>query len=198
MSWKSFVVCVIVTCAAALIPVSVAAQNNTVAAVNAFRPPTPVIDVNEAAKKPVAYWAALHFGKPGEHDELPPGASRLAEYKESEDFFVPEGMTLVLEYANTVACYGPDEKMSIGIKTGYGEGKTPVNLKILLTEQGVFNEMDGGAYQHAGSSQQMKIYIRGGEAFRFTAWRSGAPGHAEVEFWQTGYLVPAVMPARGQ
>ena len=78
MTWKSFVVCVIVTCAAALIPVNVAAQNSTVAALNAYRPPTPVIDVNEAAKKPVAYWTALHFGKPGEHDELPPGTPRIA------------------------------------------------------------------------------------------------------------------------
>jgi len=187
----------IVTCAAAFAPVDVTAQNNAVAALNAYRPPTPVIDVNEAPKKPVAYWTALHFGKPGEHDELPSGPSRLAEYKESEDFFVPEGMILVLDYANTVACFGPDEKMSIGIKTGYGEGKTPQNLKILLTEQGVFLEPEG-AYMHAGSSQQMKIYIRGGEAFRFTAWRSGAPGHAEAEFWLSGYLVPAVLPARGQ
>jgi hypothetical protein len=198
MKCKSFVVvCAIVTCAAALSPVDVAAQNNTVAALNAYRPPTPVIDVNEAAKKPVAYWTALHFGKPGEHDELPPGPSRLAEYKESEDFFVPDGMILVLDYANTVACFGPEEKMSIGIKTGYGEGKTPANLKILLTEQGVFNEPDG-AYMHAGSSQPMKIYIRSGEAFRVTAWRSGAPGHAEAEFWLSGYLMPAALAARTQ
>jgi hypothetical protein len=139
----------------------------------------------------------LHFGKPGEHDELPPGPTRQAEYKESEDFFVPEGMILVLDYANTVSCYGPEEKMSIGIKTGYGEGKTPANLKILLTEQGVFNEPDG-AYMHAGSSQQMKIYIRGGESFRVTAWRSGAPGHAEAEFWLSGYLMPAALSMRGQ
>lgn len=192
-----FVVCVIVTCAAAFIPVVAAAQNNAVAALNAYRPPTPVIDVNEAAKKPVAYWTALHFGKPGEHDELPPGPIRLAEYKESEDFFVPDGTILVLDYANVVACYGPDEKMSLGIKTGYGEGKTPANLKILLTEQGVFNEIDG-KYMHAGSSQQMKIYIRGGESFRFTAWRSGAPGHAEAEVWISGYLMPAALSARTQ
>jgi len=87
--------------------------------------------------------------------------------------------------------------MSIGIKTGYGEGKTPANLKILLTEQGVFNEPEG-AYMHAGSSQPMKIYIRGGESFRVTAWRSGAPGHAEAEFWLSGYLMPAALPARTQ
>lgn len=193
----SDVVCVIVACAAAFIPVDVAAQNSTVAALNAYRPPTPVIDVNEAAKKPVAYWTALHFGKPGEHDELPPGPTGLAQYQESEDFLVPEGTILVLDYANTVACYGPEEKMSIGIKTGYGEGKTPANLKILLTEQGVFNEIEG-KYMHAGSSQQMKIYIRGGESFRFTAWRSGAPGHAEAEFWASGYLMPVALLARTQ
>jgi hypothetical protein len=197
MRCKAFAVCVIVACAVIFGPVDVAAQNNPAAALNAYRPPAPVIDVNEAAKKPFAYWTALHFGKPGEHDELPPGPSRLAEYQESEDVPVPEGMILVLDYANTVACYGPEEKMSIGIKTNYREGKTPANLKILLTEQGVFNEPDG-AYMHAGSSQQMKIYIPGGESFRFTAWRSGAPGHAEAEFWLSGYLMPAALPARTQ
>ena len=200
MSRKSFVIGLLVMSAAALRPVDVAAQGNTniAAALNAYRPPTPVIDVNEAAKKPVAYWKALHFGKPGEHDELPPGPTRLAEDQESEDFFVPEGMVLVLDYANTVACYDPEEKMSIGIKTNYGEGKTPLNLKILLTEQGVFNEIDG-QYMHAGSSQQMKVYIPGGQSFRFTAWRSGAPGHAEAEIWISGYLMPgAGFPARTQ
>ena len=198
MKGRSFVGCVIVTCAAAFIPVDVAAQKNEVAALNAYRPPTPVIDVNEAAKKPVAYWTVLHFGKHVPKDELPPGPVKGgAEYQESEDFFVPEGMILVLDYANSVACYGPEEKMSIGIKTGYGEDKTPANLKILLTEQGVFNEPDG-LYMHAGSSQQMKIYIRGGEAFRFTAWRSGAPGHAEAEVWLSGYLMPAAPLARVQ
>ena len=203
MRCKALVVCVIVACAVIFGPVDVAAQNNAVAALNAYRPPTPVIDVNEAAKKPVAYWTALHFGKPGKEEF--PGKEEIgditkggAEYKESADFFVPDGMVLVLDYANTVACFGPREKMSIGIKTGYGEGKTPLNLKILLTEQGVFNEPDG-AYMHAGSSQQMKIYIPGGESFRFTAWRSGAPGHAEAEFWLSGYLMPAgALPARTQ
>jgi len=190
MKCKSLVVVAIVMCAAALSPVDVAAQNNPAAALNAYRPPTPVIDVNEAAKKPVAYWTELEFGKGGT-DELPPGPVRLAEYKESEDFFVPAGMILVLDYANVVACFGPEEKMSIGIKTGYGEGKTPANLKILLTEQGVFNEPGEGVYMHAGASQAMKIYIRGGEAFRVTAWRSGADGHAETEFWLSGYLMPA-------
>ena len=197
MRCKAFVVFVIVACAVIFGPLDVAAQNNPAAALNAYRPPTPVIDVNEAAKKPVAYWTALHFGKPGEHDELPPGPIRLAEYQESDDFFVPDGMILVLDYANTVACYGPEEKMSIGIKTGYGKGETPANLKILLTEQGVFNEPEG-AYMHAGSSQPMKIYIRGGESFRFTAWRSGAPGHAEAEIWVSGYLMPAALSMRGQ
>src|SRR5688500_10378565 len=124
MRCKSFVVCVIVACAAAVVPVDAAAQNNAVAALNAYRPPTPVIDVNEAAKKPVAYWTALHFGKGGGKEELP-GKEEIgdiskggAEYQESEDFVVPAGMILVLDYANTVACYGPAEKMSIGIKTG--------------------------------------------------------------------------------
>jgi len=193
MKCKSLVVVAIVMCAAALSPVNVAAQNNPAAALNAYRPPTPVIDVNEAAKKPYAVWTELEFGKGGTGgtDEFPPGPSRLAQYKESEDFFVPAGMILVLDYANVVACYDPLEKMSIGIKTGYGEGKTPANLKILLTEQGVFNEPEEGAYMHAGASQQMKIYIRGGEAFRFTAWRSGGAGHAETELWLSGYLMPA-------
>ena len=199
MRGKSLVVCVIVACAFIFGPVDVAAQNNPAAALNAYRPPTPVIDVNEAAKKPVAYWTALHFGKHAPKDELPPGPIKGgAEYQESEDFFVPEGMILVIDYANTVSCYSPLEKMSIGIKTGYGEGKTPANLKILLTEQGVFEEPEG-VYMHAGSSQQMKIYIRGGESFRFTAWRSGAPGHAEAEFWVSGYLMPAAAAStRGQ
>jgi len=195
MKLRSFVVCVFILCAAVLSPTAVAAQGNSsiAAALNAYRPPTPVIEVNEAAKKPVAYWAMLYFPA-GEET----GDDRKAMYKETEDFFVPEGMTLVIEYANTEACYAPGEKMSIGIKTGYGEGKTPAHLKILLTEQGVFNE-PGGAYTHAGSSQPMKTYIRGGESFRFTAWRSGGSTHAEVEFWATAYLVPAVMPAtRGQ
>jgi hypothetical protein len=197
MRCKAFVVCVIVACVVMFGPVDAAAQKNEAAALNAYRKATPVIDVNEAAKKPVVYWTALHFGKGGGKDELPPGPIKGgAEYKESEDFFVPEGMILVLDYANTVSCYGPLEKMSIGIKTGYGEGKTPANLKILLTEQGVFNEPEG-AYMHAGSSQQMKIYILGGESFRFTAWRSGAPGHAEAEFWASGYLMPLPSP-RGQ
>ena len=190
MKCKSLVVVAIVMCAAALSPVNVAAQNNVAAALNAYRPPTPVIDVNEAAKKPFAWWTELEFGKGGT-DELPPGPSRLAEYKESEDFFVPAGMILVLDYANAVACYDPVEHMSIGIKTGYGEGKTPANLKILLTEQGVFNEPLEGVYMHAGASQPMKIYIRGGESFRFTAWRSGGAGHAETEVWLSGYLMPA-------
>jgi hypothetical protein len=194
MNRQSFVVGAIVACVAALIPVNVAAQTNPAAALNAYRPPTPVIDVNEAAKKPYAVWTELEFAKEGP-EELPPGPSRLAQYKESEDFFVPAGMILVLDYANVVACFGPEEKMSIGIKTGYGEGKTPANLKILLTEQGVFNEPGEGVYMHAGASQQMKIYIRGGEAFRFTAWRSGAPGHAEAELWLSGYLMPAALPA---
>ena len=193
MRLRSFVVCVFVLCAAAFIPVNVAAQNNPAAALNAYRPPTPVIDVNEAAKKPFAWWTELEFGKGGTGgtDELPPGPIRLAEYKESEDFFVPAGMILVLDYANAVACFDPEEKMSIGIKTGYGEGKTPANLKILLTEQGVFNEPLEGKYMHAGASQPMKIYIRGGESFRFTAWRSGGAGHAETEVWLSGYLMPA-------
>jgi hypothetical protein len=196
MSCKSLVVGAFTIGAALLGGVDAAAQNNIAGALNAYRPPTPVIEVNEAAKKPVAYWTTLHFHA---SDELPkPGEPRLAEYKESEDFFVPDGMILVLDYANTVACFGPEEKMSIGIKTGYGEGRTPANLKILLTEQGVFNEPDG-LYMHAGSSQQMKVYIRGGEAFRLTAWRSGAPQHAEAEFWVSGYLMPAAaLPARGQ
>jgi len=91
MKCKSFVVGAIITFAAALSPVNVAAQNNnndgtTAAALNAYRPATPVIDVNEAAKKPYAVWTELEFGKGGT-DELPPGPSRLAEYKESEDFF---------------------------------------------------------------------------------------------------------------
>src|SRR5688572_15049016 len=140
MSCKSFVACAIVMCVAAFAPADAAAQNNEVSALNAYRKATPVIDVNEAAKTPVAYWTALHFGKHGGKDELPGLIKGGAEYKESEDFLVPEGMILVLDYANTVACFGPLEKMSIGIKTGYGEGKTPANLKILLTEQGVFNE----------------------------------------------------------
>ena len=196
MNCRSFVLGAMVTFAAALIPINVAAQNNngtTAAALNAYRPPTPVIDVNEAAKKPFAVWTKLEFGKgeTGGTDELPPGPVRLAEYKESEDFFVPAGMILVLEYANVVACYDPVEHMSIGIKTGYGEGKTPANLKILLTEQGVFDEPLEGKYMHAGASQQMKIYIRGGESFRITAWRSGGAGHAEAENWISGYLMPA-------
>jgi hypothetical protein len=194
MNCRSCVVGAIVAFAAALIPVNVAAQNNngtTAAALNAYRPPTPVIDVNEAAKKPFALWTELEFGKGGGTGEVPPDGTRLAEYKESEDFFVPKDMILVLDYANVVACFGPEEKMSIGIKTGYGEGRTPASLKILLTEQGVFNEPGEGVYMHAGASQQMKIYIRGGEAFRFTAWRSGAAGHAETEFWVSGYLMPA-------
>ena len=188
MSCKFLVVCAFTIASALMSGADAAAQNNLAAALNAYRPPTPVIEVNEAAKKPIAYWTTLHFH---ENHEFPkPGQARAAEYKESEDFFVPEGMILVLDYANTVACYGPEEKMSIGIKTGYGEGKTPANLKILLTEQGVFNEPDG-VYMHAGSSQQMKVYIRGGESFRLTAWRSGAPQHAEAEFWVSGYLMPA-------
>ena len=51
-------------------------------------------------------------------------------------------------------------------------------------------EPEEGLYMHAGSSQQsqqMKIYIRGGEAFRVTAWRSGAATDADAEFWLTGY-----------
>jgi len=67
----------------------------------------------------------------------------------------------------------------------------PANLKIVLTEQGVFDEPEEGAYMHAGASQQMKIYIRGGDSFRVTAWRSGGPTDAEVEFWLSGYLMPA-------
>ncbi|HJU44140.1 MAG TPA: hypothetical protein VJ691_15040 [Vicinamibacterales bacterium] len=189
-------VCLVFIFAVAFNAASVAAQNNIAGALNAYRPPAPVIDVNEAAKKPVAYWTALHFHK-GEPVDQVPGAPRQAVYKESEDFLVPAGMTLVIDYANVVSCFGPDEKMSIGIKTGYGEGKTPANLKILLTEQGVFNEPDG-VYMHAGASQQMKIYIGGGEAFRVTAWRSGAAGHAEAEFWLSGYLMPAAFPARVQ
>lgn len=185
MAHKSIAICVFV-CAATIGGVTLAAQNNVAAALNAYRPPTPVVDVNEAAKKPVVYWSKLTFEKPGE--EVP--GARLATYMESEDFFVPEGNILVIEYTNTVACFAPEEKMSIGLKTGYGEGRTPVNLKILLTEQGIFNEPGDGVYMHAGSSQQMKIYIRGGQAFRFTAWRSGGPTHAEVEFWSTGYLMP--------
>jgi hypothetical protein len=43
---------------------------------------------------------------------------------------------------------------------------------------------------HAGVSQQMKTYIRGGEAFRVTAWRSGGPTDAEAEVWIAGYLAP--------
>lgn len=196
MQRTSLVVVAIVTCVAALSPTTVAAQGNngsTVAALNAYRPPQPVFDVNEAAKKPVAYWTELEFGKGGK-DEVPTDGILigLSQYMESEDFFVPTGMILVLDYANVVACYGPEEKMSIGIKTGYGEGRKPANLKILLTEQGVFNEPDEGVYMHAGSSQAMKIYIRGGESFRVTAWRSGAKGHAEAEFWLSGYLLPAV------
>ena len=196
MNWKSFVVGAIVAFAAALIPVNVAAQNGTIAAaLNAYRPPTPVIEVNEAAKKPFALWTTLEFGKEGPEelpkDELPPGPIRLAQYKESQDFFVPEGMILVLDYVNAVACFQPDEKMSLAIRTGYGEGRKPADLKILLTEQGVFNEPLEGKYMHGGASQQMKIYIRGGEAFRFTAWRSGDVGHAEAEVWMSGYLMPA-------
>ena len=203
MKCRSFVVVAIVTFAAALSSVNAAAQsnpndkNNIAAALNAYRPATPVFDVNEAAKKPVAYWTELEFKAGTPTDELPPGPTRLAQYMESEDFFVPAGMILVLDYANVVACYGPEEKMSIGIKTGYGAGRTPANLKILLTEQGVFNEPDEGVYMHAGSSQAMKVYIRGGESFRVTAWRSGAKGHAETEFWLSGYLMPAV-PASGK
>jgi hypothetical protein len=196
MNWKSFVVGAIVAFAAALIPVNVAAQNGTIAAaLNAYRPPTPVIEVNEAAKKPFALWTTLEFGKEGPEelpkDELPPGPIRLAQYKESQDFFVPEGMILVLDYVNAVACFQPDEKMSLAIRTGYGDGRKPADLKILLTEQGVFNEPGEGVYMHAGASQQMKIYIRGGEAFRFTAWRSADAGHAEAEVWMSGYLMPA-------
>src|SRR5687768_15150101 len=117
MRCKAFVVCVIVACAVIFGPVDVAAQNNAVAALNAYRPPTPVIDVNEAAKKPVAYWTALHFGKGGGKEELP-GKEEIgdiikggAEYKESADFVVPAGMILVLDYGNTVACCGAAEKM---------------------------------------------------------------------------------------
>ena len=200
MKYPSFVVVAIVTFAAALNPVNAAAQTNPnekasiAAALNAYRPASPVVDVSELAKKPVAYWTELEFK--GGTDQVPTDATRLAQYMESEDFLVPEGMILVIDYTNVVACYGPEEKMSIGIKTGYGEGKTPANLKILLTEQGVFNEPLEGKYMHAGSSQAMKVYIRGGESFRFTAWRSGAAGHAEVEFWTSGYLVPAVQQAR--
>jgi len=186
----------IVTVAAALIPVNVAAQNSTLAALNAYRPPTPVIDVNEAAKKPFAVWTTLEFGKEGPEEgpkeELPPGPSRLAQYKESEDLFVvPKDMILVIDYVNAIACSQPDEKMSINIKTGYGDGRTPANLKILLNEQGIFNEPGEGVYLHMGASQQMKIYIRGGDAVRFTAWRSGDVGHAETEVWISGYLMPA-------
>ena len=198
MSCRSLFVCAFMIGSSLMGAVDAAAQGNSniAAALNAYRPPTPVVEINEAAKKPVAFWTKLYF--PESMESPKEGDTRAAVYKESEDFFVPEGMTMVIEYVNTEACYGPNgERMSIGIKTNYGEGKTPVSLKILLTEQGVFNE-PGGAYQHAGSSQPMKAYIRGGEAFRFTAWRSGAPTHAEVEYWMTAYLVPAVMPARGQ
>ena len=196
MNWKPFLVGAIVTFAAAIIPVNVAAQGNTVAALNAYRPPTPVIEVNEAAKKPFAVWTTLEFGKEGPEelpkDELPPGPSRLAQYRESEDLFVvPKDMILVIDYVNAVACFQPDEKMSINIKTGYAAGRTPANLKILLNEQGVFNEPDEGVYMHSGASQEMQIYIRGGDAFRFTAWRSGNVGHAETEVWISGYLMPA-------
>jgi hypothetical protein len=100
-------------------------------------------------------------------------------------------MILVLDYVNAVACFQPDEKMSLAIRTGYGEGRKPADLKILLTEQGVFNEPGEGVYMHSGASQAMKIYIRGGQAFRFTAWRSGDVGHAEAEVWMSGYLMPA-------
>jgi hypothetical protein len=194
MSCKFLAVSVFTIGAALLGSVHASAQHKVAGAIDARRQPTPVIEVNEAAKKPIAYWTKLYFP-----ESMPkPGEPPVAEYKESEDFFVPDGMTLVLDYANTVACFGPAEKMSIGVKTGYGENRTPANLKILLTEQGVFNEPDG-VYLHAGSSQQMKIYIRGGEAFRLTAWRSGAPEHAEVEFWISGYLMPApALRARGQ
>jgi len=194
MNCRSFVVGAIVAFAAAIIPVNVAAQNNTVAALNAYRPPTPVIEVNEAAKKPFAVWTTLEFGKEGP-EEVPPGTSdgtRLAQYKESEDLFVvPKDMILVIDYVNAIACSQPDEKMSINIKTGYGGDRAPANLKILLNEQGIFNEPGEGVYSHMGDSQQMKIYIRGGDAFRFTAWRSGNVGHAETEVWISGYLMPA-------
>jgi len=198
MNWRALVVGAIVTVAAALIPVNAAAQKDTnvAAALNAYRPPTPVIEVNEAAKKPFAVWTTLEFGKEGPEElpkeELPPGPTRLAQYKESEDLFVvPKDMILVIDYVNAIACSQPDEKMSINIKTGYGEGRTPANLKILLNEQGIFNEPGEGVYLHMGASQQMKIYIRGGDAFRFTAWRSGDAGHAETEVWISGYLMPA-------
>jgi hypothetical protein len=198
MKCRSFVIGAVVAFAAALIPVNAAAQKDTnpAAALNAYRPPTPVIEVNEAAKKPFAVWTTLEFGKEGPEeppkDELPPGPIRLAQYKESEDLFVvPKDMILVIDYVNAVACFQPDEQMSINIKTGYAAGRTPANLKILLNEQGVFNEPDEGVYMHSGASQQMKIYIRGGDAFRFTAWRSGSAGHAETEVWISGYLMPA-------
>jgi len=193
MTRTSIAISTLVLCAAAVIGrVDLAAQNNVAAALNAYRPPTPVVDVNEAAKQPVAYWTKIHFeAKEPPREEQPKEELGRAVYKESEDFLVPEGQILVLEYANAVACYGPDgEHMSIGIKTGYGEGKNPANLKIVLTEQGIFDEPEEGLYMHAGSSQQMKIYIRGGEAFRVTAWRSGAATDADAEFWLTGYLAP--------
>jgi hypothetical protein len=199
MTRISIAIRALVLCAAAMIgSVELTAQNRVAAALNAYRPPTPVVDVNEAAKKPVAYWTKLYF--PGAKEpkeeypgELPKEQIGRAVYLESEDFFVPEGRVLVLEYANAVACYGPDgEKMSIGIKTNYNRpGSAPANLKIVLTEQGIFDEPEEGVYMHAGSSQQMKIYIRGGDSFRLTAWRSGAATHAEAEFWLTGYLMPA-------
>lgn len=177
--------------------VAIGSAELTAQAIKENKAATPVFDVNEAAKKPVAYWTKLHF--PGAKDvpkdeypgDIPKEEFGRAVYLESEDFFVPEGSILVLEYANAVACYGPDgEKMSIGIKTNYNSpGSAPASLKIVLTEQGVFVEPDG-AYMHAGSSQPMKIYVRGGDSFRLTAWRSGAPTDAEAEFWLTGYLMP--------
>ena len=188
MTRTSIAIGVLVLCAAAVIgSVDLAAQNSAVAALNAYRPPTPVIDVNEAAKKPFVVWTKLEF----EPTEGEPGRTGKAVYMESEDFFVPAGQVLVIEYVNAVTCYSPNgEHMSLGLKTGYGEGKNPANLKLVVTEQGVFDEPEEGAYMHAGVSQQMKTYIRSGEAFRFTAWRSGGPTDAEAEVWIAGYLAP--------
>src|SRR5690242_3218750 len=108
MKCRTFVVGAIVLFAASLNPVNAAAQNggSTVAALNAYKPSpaTPVFDVNEAAKKPYAVWTELEFK--GGKDEIPkeelPGAGRLATYMESEDFFVPAGMILVIDYVNAV------------------------------------------------------------------------------------------------
>jgi len=148
----------------------------------------PVFDVREAARKPFAFWAPFDFE-----------SAKDGRVLWTDRQTAPADQFVVLEYVNVEACSQPGEKISVNLYVTYDYGpnqKGQRALKILMTEQGVFQE-DDGVYLHLGSSQQMKIYIQPGQQYWFQVWRQGDQhfrprGHAEGAAWMSGYLLPAV------